>query len=139
MNDEAFGGTHKLTRKQYIKHAPDEPEKNWRTFYTDYELRGKRFRCPPHSQLRTLLKSRRIVPPIANHFPHLLIEWDEQELGVSRSDLNDRLKDGTPSIVTGRVYGTGDDGFLISVVNLQDGEESVVAQRIVDVLSEGPL
>ena len=81
------------------------------------------------------LVSRRVVPQAANHFPHLLIEWDEQVLGVTRAELKDQLKSGTPAIVTGRVYGTGHDGFLISVVNLQEGEDSIVAERIVEVLS----
>lgn len=86
--------------------------------------------------VRTLV-SRRIVPEIANHFPHLLMEWDEHELGVTRTELKERLRRGNPSIVTARVYGTGDEGFLISVVNLQRGEEVIVAQRIVDVLTSG--
>ncbi|MFC1758062.1 selenocysteine synthase [Planctomycetota bacterium] len=81
------------------------------------------------------LACRPIVPQIANHFPHLLLEWDERELGLTRSQLADRLKIGTPSIVTGRVYGTGDEGFLLSVVNLQEGEASIVAQQIVRILS----
>ncbi len=81
------------------------------------------------------LTSRRIVPEIANHFPHLLIEWNEQVLGITRAELKDRLRNGTPTIVTGRVDGTGEDGFLISVVNLQDGEVQIVAKRIVQILS----
>ena len=81
------------------------------------------------------LTCRRVVPPIANHFPHLLIVWDEYKLDVTREDLRERLRNGTPSIATGRVYGTGDDGFLISVINLQEGEESIVGQRIAKILS----
>ncbi|MCA9157512.1 MAG: aminotransferase class V-fold PLP-dependent enzyme [Planctomycetales bacterium] len=95
------------------------------------------------TRLQELLKpiptliSCRIVPEVANHFPHLLIAWDEGQLEVTRAQLKDRLTKGTPSIVTGRVYGTGDQGFLISVVNLQDGEESIVAGRIIHILSSG--
>lgn len=77
------------------------------------------------------LDTSRIVPPVANHFPHLLLQWDEQLLGRSREALKIHLRDGSPSIVTGRVEGTGEAGFLISVVNLQPGEDSVVAGRIV--------
>ncbi len=95
------------------------------------------------TRLQELLKhiptliSRRIVPEVANHFPHLLIEWDEGQLGITRAQLKDRLTLGSPSIVTGRVYGTGDEGFLISAINLQEGEESIVAGRLIHILSEG--
>ncbi len=81
------------------------------------------------------LTSRTIVPEVANCFPHLLIEWNEQQLGVTPAELKERLRSGTPSIVTGRVDGTGDAGFLISVVNLRDDEAQFLARRIVQILS----
>lgn len=83
------------------------------------------------------LVCRRIVPPVANRFPHLLLEWEEQQLGVSRGELKAQLVAGSPSIVTGRVEGTGESGFLISVINLQPGEEDVVAHRIKHILLSG--
>ena len=78
--------------------------------------------------------TRIVVPQVANQFPHLLVHWDEQELGITRAEMKLRLRDGTPSIATGRVYGTGDDGFLISVINLQAGEERIVGERIREIL-----
>lgn len=80
--------------------------------------------------------TRIVVPQIANRFPHVLVFWNEQELEITRAELKQRLRDGTPGIATGRVYGTGDEGFLISVVNLQTHEEQIVGERIRAILSK---
>jgi L-seryl-tRNA(Ser) seleniumtransferase len=80
------------------------------------------------------VKTRRIVPPIANHVPHLLILWDERRLGLTPADLKKRLAEGDPPIATARVHGTGDEGFLISVFMLQEGEERIVGERLRAIL-----
>ena len=54
---------------------------------------------------------------------------------LSYDQMKQQLADGTPSIVTSRVYGTGDDGFLLSVFNLRDGEERIVADRVKRILA----
>ncbi len=82
------------------------------------------------------VSTKTIIPPIANHVPHLLILWDEARLKITREQLKQRLADGDPPIVTARVHGTGDEGFLISVFMLQSGEEQVVAQRIRKLLAQ---
>ncbi|MBI86003.1 MAG: selenocysteine synthase [Planctomycetaceae bacterium] len=82
------------------------------------------------------VRIKQIVPPIANRVPHALLTWDEQQLGVTRQQMKQRLADGKPSIATVRVYGTGDDGFLISVFMLQPGEEKIVALRLKQILQE---
>ena len=76
-----------------------------------------------------------LVPAVANHFPHLLLHWDQAQLGVDAAELRRQLWTGSPRIATDRVYGTGNEGFLISVVNLQPGEETIVAQRVKEILS----
>jgi L-seryl-tRNA(Ser) seleniumtransferase len=80
------------------------------------------------------LTTRLVTPPVANHFPHLMIEWDESSTGVSYAEMKARLWQGTPRIATERVHGTGTDGFLISAINLQPGEEVIVGQRIAAIL-----
>lgn len=80
------------------------------------------------------LRTERVVPPVANRVPHLLFRWDEQRLRITAAQLKQALADGNPSIATGRVHGTGTDGFLISVFMLQAGEEQVVAKRLREVL-----
>jgi len=76
------------------------------------------------------LQCERIVPPIANHVPHLLISWDETRLKLTREQLTKALSEGDPSIQIGRVSGTGDKGILISVFVLEKGEDRIVASRL---------
>ncbi|MBM4003304.1 MAG: aminotransferase class V-fold PLP-dependent enzyme [Planctomycetes bacterium] len=80
------------------------------------------------------VSTRRIVPPRANRFPHLLLFWDEQRLGVRYPQMKERLAAGKPSIATARVHGTGEDGFLISVFTLKPGQAEIVAERIRAIL-----
>src|SRR5262249_20760384 len=82
------------------------------------------------------LQSERIVPPIANHVPHVLISWDEARVKITREQLTKALSDGAPSIQIGRVSGTGDKGILISVFMLEKGEDRIVANRLHTLLRD---
>ena len=70
---------------------------------------------------------QRIVPPISNHQPHLIIDWDAGQIRLSVEQVTQTLKANDPPIHIGRVAGTGDRGILISVLALQAGEIDVVA------------
>jgi L-seryl-tRNA(Ser) seleniumtransferase len=76
------------------------------------------------------LQCERIVPPIANHVPHLILTWDEERVPLTRAQFTARLAEGDPPIQIGRVGGTGDKGVLLSVFTLQDGEEKIVAEKV---------
>jgi L-seryl-tRNA(Ser) seleniumtransferase len=78
--------------------------------------------------------AERVVPPIANHVPHVLLFWDEARVRITREQVTKHLAQGDPPIVLGRVGGTGDRGLLVSVFVLQPDEVEVVATRIRDVL-----
>lgn len=80
------------------------------------------------------IQFERIVPPIANHVPHLVVGWDEARLKLTRQELTKKLFEGNPTIQIGRVSGTGDKGVLISVLTLQEGEERIVAARLKELL-----
>jgi L-seryl-tRNA(Ser) seleniumtransferase len=80
------------------------------------------------------LRTERIVPPIANHVPHVLLFWDESVVKITRAEVTKQLAAGNPSIVLGRVHGTGDAGLLVSVFMLQPDEVQIVADRLRDVL-----
>jgi uncharacterized pyridoxal phosphate-dependent enzyme len=80
------------------------------------------------------LQCERIVPPIANHVPHLLLTWDEGRAKITRARLTQALMEADPPIQIGRVSGTGDRGVLISVLTLQAGEERIVADRLRAIL-----
>lgn len=82
------------------------------------------------------VRTQTVVPPVANHVPHLLVEWDEQRLKLTPATLKQRLADGSPPILTARVHGTGSRGFLVSVFMLEPGEEKIVAERLADVLGQ---
>ncbi len=81
------------------------------------------------------LQCERIVPPIANRVPHLILSWDEKRVKMTRQRLTRELAKGDPPILLGRVSGTGDKGLLISVFMLQQGEERVVADRLHTLLA----
>ena len=82
------------------------------------------------------LQCERVVPPIANHVPHLILTWDEKRVRVTRAQLTKELAAGDPPIQIGRVSGTGDKGVLISVFVLQEGEERIVAERLLAILKK---
>jgi L-seryl-tRNA(Ser) seleniumtransferase len=82
------------------------------------------------------LACERVVPPIANHVPHLQITWDEKRVRITRERLTRELAGGDPPIRIGRVTGTGDKGVLISVLTLREGEEKVVARRLDAILGK---
>lgn len=83
------------------------------------------------------LECERLVPPIANHVPHLQLSWDEKRVPVTRAQVTKELAAGNPPIQIGRVSGTGDKGILISVLTLQEGEERIVADRLHAILTKG--
>lgn len=80
------------------------------------------------------LRLQSITPEPANCFPHLIVDWNEQDLGISPMQVRQALREGTPSIVTGRVAGTGDHGLLLSAINLDDAEAETVGRRVREVL-----
>ena len=80
------------------------------------------------------IQFERIMPPIANHVPHLQITWDENRVKITREKLTRELAAGTPAIRIGRVSHSGEKGILISVLCLQAGEERIVANRLREYL-----
>ena len=82
------------------------------------------------------VETQRIVPPIANRVPHLVITWDEQRVRVTPTQVKQQLADGEPSIATARVHGTGDKGFLVSVFMLKPNEDAIVAARLQQILKQ---
>lgn len=80
-----------------------------------------------------------LLPPIANHVPHVVIAWDESRVRINREKVTEDLAAGDPSIALGRVDGTGDKGLLVSVFQLKPGEEEIVAARLRDVLKQAAI
>jgi uncharacterized pyridoxal phosphate-dependent enzyme len=69
------------------------------------------------------------VPDVANHVPHMEINWDPRHIALTPQDASKRLKSGKPSIVIERTAnGLGMNSFM-----LQPGEEKIIAERLVQL------
>jgi L-seryl-tRNA(Ser) seleniumtransferase len=84
-----------------------------------------------------------MIPPIANHVPHLMIRYDQNRIGITPVAVAEALSRGDPSIelcpATGHVRGAAGlisdvDTIVVSTWMMNPGDETVVAQRLSDVL-----
>ena len=91
------------------------------------------------------LKSEILIPPIANHVPHLLMRYDENRVKISPRDVAKQLRDGTPSIelnpATGSPEGSAGipkdpNKIVVGVWMLEPGEDLIVARRLREVLTK---
>ena len=69
---------------------------------------------------------RRDVPEIANHSPHLLIEWSRWHVPLTADEVVRHLRDGDPPIAA---LAEGEHGLRIAVWTLRDDEHRIVAKR----------
>ena len=83
------------------------------------------------------------VPEIANHVPHLSLEWDYQRIPITTSQASARLKQGDPPIEVGghcwmqpnRQSPDNMQGLTVSVWMLRPGEDRIVAERLKSLLA----
>lgn len=71
------------------------------------------------------------VPPIANHTPALRISWDPLLVKITRKELQEKLRMGSPSI---EVMSTVENSINITVFMLKPGQEKIVATRVAEEL-----
>jgi uncharacterized pyridoxal phosphate-dependent enzyme len=67
------------------------------------------------------------VPDIANHVPHMAINWDPRRISLSPQDASKQLRSGKPSIVLER----NNNGLGMNSFMLQPGEEKIIADHLV--------
>jgi L-seryl-tRNA(Ser) seleniumtransferase len=70
----------------------------------------------------------RFVPDVANHVPHLYLQWDEKALGLTKKECARELRDGEPSIEV-----LEDDypyGMSVTPFMMKPSEELIVARRM---------
>ncbi len=74
-----------------------------------------------------------------SHSPRLSIQWDEAELGVTLEQMIERLRSGDPSIEASdmRSFNPPWKGLGIFPYLLQDGEETIIAERVSSILGGG--
>jgi L-seryl-tRNA(Ser) seleniumtransferase len=86
-----------------------------------------------------------VVPPVANHVPHLLVRYDETRLKISVLQVAEELRKGTPCIElnpsTGQTSGAPGlpvDGktIIVGVWMMEPGEDAIVGRRLQEVLSK---
>jgi len=88
------------------------------------------------------VQTRVVTPPIANHVPHLIIDIDPKQLGITPLEVAEELRNSTPSIELNPATGTDGRGLMgtpnsiiLSTWMLEDGEERIVASRLRSVLA----
>ena len=80
---------------------------------------------------------------LSNRSPRVTLRWNSQQLGITGAEVSDLLENGEPRIALGGGGGgggggqamPGDSGISMTAAMMQPGDEKVVAQRIVEVLS----
>src|SRR5215469_525780 len=76
------------------------------------------------------------VPDIANHVPHMEIQWDPQRIKISPKEALTALRQSKPSIVlaTSEKHGEPRPGITMNSFMLQPGEDTIIADKLYDLL-----
>jgi L-seryl-tRNA(Ser) seleniumtransferase len=83
---------------------------------------------------------------LSNRSPRVTVRWDSKQVGLTGADASNLLDKGEPRIALGGAGGgggrggqssalAGDTGISITSAMMAPGDEKIVAQRIVEVLS----
>jgi uncharacterized pyridoxal phosphate-dependent enzyme len=75
------------------------------------------------------------VPDVANHVPHVQINWDPRRIALATHEAAGLLRKGTPSIV---VEST-ETGLAMNSFMLQPGEDAIVGAKIAELLRAHPV
>lgn len=93
------------------------------------------------------LRTEVYVPEIANHVPHLAVEWDLKQIQLTSQEVSAQLLKGEPCIeLGGRGWGRHKppsneaekpelQGLTICVWTLRPGEPKIVARRLTEILT----
>jgi len=89
------------------------------------------------------LQTQIFVPEVANHVPHLLITYDQSRVKISGAEVMQKMREGNPRIELNPSTGGaparaglpgGPNTIVVGVWMLQPGEETIVANRLREVL-----
>jgi uncharacterized pyridoxal phosphate-dependent enzyme len=90
------------------------------------------------------IETQVIVPPFANHVPHLLVRYDQNRVKVAPKEVVKRLREGTPSIelnpASGSTHGSAGlpvdvNTLVVGVWMLEPGEDVIVGKKLKEVLT----
>lgn len=143
-NDRSLGRGMKVAKEQIIGMVA---ALDWFLGQTDQKIEaGARARADRIVlELRGLptLTTEVVVPPVANHIPHLMIRYDQQRIAIKPIDVAAALRAGTPSIelnpATGHASGAAglhsdENTIVIGPWMMQPGEDVIVGRRLKAVL-----
>jgi L-seryl-tRNA(Ser) seleniumtransferase len=108
------------------------------------EFKARADRISEHLKGIPGLQSKIVIPPVANHVPHLVLTYDRDRVKISPAAVADALRHGTPCIelnpATGHPNAHGvtgnEDAIVVGVWMLQPGEDTIVAHRLHEVLAQ---
>jgi L-seryl-tRNA(Ser) seleniumtransferase len=75
------------------------------------------------------MRATRFVPEIANHVPHVRLEWDGKLTG---REVSKQLREGEPSIA---IFAGDQPSMTVSVWMMQGDEHKIVARRLKEVFA----
>jgi L-seryl-tRNA(Ser) seleniumtransferase len=98
-------------------------------------------------QLNTIptVKTQVFIPEIANHVPHLLITYDQNQVKITGAEVMQKMREGKPRIELNPSTGGapasaglpgGPNTIVVGVWMLQPGEDMIVAKRLREVLQQ---
>ena len=107
------------------------------------EFRQRAQRIAEQVEKIPTVKTQIFIPPIANHVPHLVINYDSARVSTSGREVMQKLRDGKPRIELNPATGGGPasaglpsspDTIVVGVWMLQPGEEVIVGRKLREVL-----
>jgi uncharacterized pyridoxal phosphate-dependent enzyme len=99
------------------------------------------------AQLKSVptIETQVVVPPFANHVPHLLVRYDQARVKIAPKEVVEHLREGQPSIelnpASGSTHGASAglpvdaNTLVIGVWMLEPGEDVIVGKCLRDVLT----
>ena len=96
-------------------------------------------------QLKSIptVQTQIFIPPIANHVPHLLVTYDQNQVKITGLEVMKKMREGSPRVELNPGTGGppasaglpgGSNTIVVGVWMMQPGEDVVVAKRLREVL-----
>ena len=96
-------------------------------------------------QLKSIptVQTQIFIPPIANHVPHLLVTYDQNQVKITGLEVMKKMREGSPRVELNPGTGGppasaglpgGSNTIVVGVWMMQPGEDLVVAKRLREVL-----
>ncbi len=124
VNKEEMLGMY-VALERYINQDHEKEWKGWEARIAHIETAVKKV---------SGVQTEKFVPPIANHTPALRISWTDSQIKISPEQLQEKLRNGDPSI---EVVGgeKASNSISLTVFMLKPGQEKIVANRLASEFS----